>query len=66
MTVAEMFYRLCEMGYAQAVDCLSSVNGFTKETAEDILYWATGYRDFEEEEEEEEVEQKCFACGKRP
>lgn len=56
MTVAEMFYRLCEMGYAQAVDCLSSVNGFTKETAEDILYWATGCRDFEEEEEEEEVE----------
>ena len=31
-----------------------SINGYKKETFENILYWKTGYRSFEQLKEEEE------------
>lgn len=32
----------------ETIDCMTSVNGYNKDTCEDILYWATGYSDFDE------------------
>lgn len=34
--------------HAEALDCLTSINGFTEETINDFLYWLTGYRSLEQ------------------
>mgnify|MGYP007102061262 CR=1 FL=1 len=32
----------------ETVDCVTSLYGYNKESCEDILYWKTGYDDFDE------------------
>lgn len=50
MTTHEMINILIEyIGInPETVDCMTSVHGYCAETCQDILYWATGYDDFNE------------------
>lgn len=48
MNLDEMFDFLTnDLGInEEVISCMIETNGFNQKTAEDILYWATGYRDF--------------------
>ena len=50
MTTHEMIIILMEqVGIsAETINCMTSINGYNEKTCEDILYWATGYEDFNE------------------
>ena len=49
MTTHEMVTILMEMVgiSAQTIDCMTYINGYNEQTCKDILYWATGYNDFD-------------------
>ena len=40
----------------ETIDCMTSIDGYNKETCENILYWKTGYEDFDEYMKEWEEE----------
>mgnify|MGYP004650665879 FL=1 len=40
-------YLKYEEGVSQdVIDCMTTINGWKAETYKDILYWKTGYQDF--------------------
>ena len=39
----------------ETIDCMVNINGYNKKTFEDILYWKTGYSDFDQLNDDEEV-----------
>lgn len=49
MSVDEM-YEILTTYYAseEAINLVTKINGYTRETMEDILYALTGYRDFKD------------------
>ena len=56
MTVDEMYdYLVDTVGVSEeTVQVVTSINGYSKETMEDILYAVTGYKDFDQYESENE------------
>lgn len=34
--------------HSDAIQCMISIHGYNEETLSDILYWKTGYKDFEQ------------------
>ena len=55
MTVAEMIYALEDMGiHEDVIDFAINTYGANIKTMEDILYWWTGYRTFEDYLEDED------------
>lgn len=49
MTLEEKYDFLCEIGISkEALDLGFGIKGYSDNTAKEILYWATGYDDFEE------------------
>ena len=54
MTVDEMFDTLEDLGFAsdETIRIITAINGWNVETAEDILYATTGYRNFDQLKEE--------------
>ncbi len=50
MTTHEMITILHEyVGISmETIDCATAISGYCKETCEAILYWKTGYEDFDE------------------
>lgn len=47
-----MWDKLMELGVSeQTLQVVTSINGYSEETMEDILYAVTGYRDFDQLEE---------------
>ena len=50
MTTHEMIEILTEtFGVNEdVISCMTAVNGYNEKTCTDILYWATGYTDFEQ------------------
>ncbi len=49
MTIEEMWNLLEAMGVnEQALDLITSINGYCTETMEDVLYWYTGFRSFDQ------------------
>lgn len=50
MSVDTMYETLIAYGIAteEAVNLVVNINGYSKETMEDILYVTTGYRDFKD------------------
>ncbi len=55
MTVDEMYDMLLELADVtkEALDLAFGIAGYTEETAEKILYWYTGYTNFENFNDEE-------------
>ena len=44
-----MWEMLESIGVAyETIDCMTSIHGYTEETLEDVLYYATGYRTFDQ------------------
>ena len=58
MITEEMYdYLMDDLGVSQeTMSVVCCINGFSKETMEDILYAVTGYRDFDQYLEELEEE----------
>jgi len=56
MTVGEMYdYLVDVIGVSEeTVQVIASINGYSKESMEDILYAVTGYKDFDQFENENE------------
>lgn len=54
MTINEMYDFLRDMvgANAEALDLAFGLNGFNEQAAQDILFWYTGYNNFEEYEKE--------------
>ena len=50
--MADFLAVLCEN---DVIDFATSTYGWKKETLEDILYWATGYRTFDQAREEMDI-----------
>lgn len=49
MTANEMWDQLLEMGVSeQTLQIVTSINGFSPDTLEDVLYAHSGYRDFDQ------------------
>ena len=50
MTTHEMIIVLNEYAGVsmETINCMTSIDGYNKETCVDILYWATGYENFNE------------------
>ena len=54
MNKNEMWDYLIDLGVnEQTLQIITSINGFSEETMLDVLYAATGYRNFDQLEEEE-------------
>lgn len=49
MAMSEMWNTLLEMGVEeQTLDIVTDINGYSKETLEDVLYAFSGYRSFDQ------------------
>ncbi len=50
MRVDEMIDMLTEIVGVneEVISCMTAVNGYNQKTCEDILYWKTGYEDFQQ------------------
>ena len=40
----------------ETINCITSINGYTEDTLDNILYYYTGYRDLEQYTEYEDME----------
>ena len=53
LTIEDMWDMLKDLGVSeQALQLITDINGYNKDTMCDVLYWQTGYRSFEQLEEE--------------
>jgi hypothetical protein len=53
MTTEEMWDELIRRGVSeQTLQIVTSINGYSRETLEDVLYAHTGYRSFDQLEDE--------------
>jgi hypothetical protein len=55
MDTNKMWDKLQELGVSeQTLQIVTSINGYTTDTLEDVLYAHTGYRNFDQLDDEEE------------
>lgn len=54
MDIQDMWDHLLGLGVSQqTLELITSINGYSKDTLDDVLYAHTGYRSFEQMEDED-------------